>query len=221
MGWYRQNWYYVGTVVAAAALIYLAARWSSLDAIQRILLAAFALVPLHEFEEYGWPGGEPAIMNRVIQPSDRPDRYPLNQNSATIVNVAWYPFALVALIFPDEHWLGLGTLLFWVGQLVIHGIVTNKKLRTFYNPGTLTMLLGLALLVYYIGYLESNDTLSVWDWAGAIAVTASFAVIFLLKMTYTWLADKNSPYPFTDNEMNRWNVEQKLARATAGGTPSR
>jgi hypothetical protein len=47
------------------------------------------------------------------------------------------------------------------------------------------------------------------------------AVIFLLKMTYTWLADKNSPYPFTDDEINRWNVEQKPARATAGDTPSR
>ncbi len=39
-----------------------------------MLLVGFALVPLHEFEEYGWPGGEPAITNRVIQPGDRPDR---------------------------------------------------------------------------------------------------------------------------------------------------
>ena len=27
---------------------------------------------------------------------------------------------------------------------------------------------------------------------------ASFAVIFLMKMTYSWLADKDSHYPFTD-----------------------
>ena len=62
------------------------------------------------------------------------------------------------------------------------------------------MLLGLALLVYYVSYLESNDSLSLWDWVGGIAVTASFAVIFLMKMTYSWLADKDSPYPFTDAE---------------------
>ena len=97
--------------------------------------SASALVPLHEFEEYGWPGGEPAIMNKVIQPSDRPDRYPLNQNSAMIVNVAWYPFALVALVFQHQIWLGLGTLLFWVGQFVIHGIVTNLKRKTVLQPG--------------------------------------------------------------------------------------
>jgi hypothetical protein len=216
MQWYRRNWYFVGPVFAAVALVYLAAGWNSLDAIQRTLLVGFALVPLHEFEEYGWPGGEPAVMNKVIRSSDRPDRYPLNQNSAMIVNVAWYPFALVALIFPDEHWLGLGTLLFWVGQFVIHGIVTNKKLHTVYNPGSLTMLLGVALLGYYISYVESNDSLTVWDWIGAIAVMATFAVIFLLKMTYTWLADENSPYPFTNDEMNRWNVPQRLARTTVG-----
>ncbi len=212
MAWYRGNWYWVGGLVAAGALIYLAVAWSSLDVLQRVLLAGFALVPAHEFEEYGWPGGEPAIMNKVIQPSDRPDRYPLNQNSAMVVNVSWYPFALVALIFQHQVWLGLGTLLFWVGQFVIHGVVTNVKLKTIYNPGTVTMLLGLALLVYYVYYVESKDLVSVWDWVGGVAVMAGFAVIFLMKMTYSWLADKDSPYQFTDTEMRRWNVDARLAR---------
>jgi hypothetical protein len=178
-----------------------------------VLLAGFVLVPLHEFEEYGWPGGEPAIMNKVIQPSDRPDRYPLNQNSALVVNVAaWYPFAIVAALLPDQIWLGLGTLLFWVGQFGVHAIVTNRKLKTLYNPGVLTLLLGLALLVYYAIYVESNDLASVWDWVGGVALMAGFAVIFLFKMTYSWLADKNSPYPFTDTELHRWDIDAKLAR---------
>jgi Protein of unknown function with HXXEE motif len=212
MAWYRGNWYWVGGLVAAGALIYLALAWSGLDVLQRVLLAGFVLVPAHEFEEYGWPGGEPAIMNKVIQPSDRPDRYPLNQNSAMVVNVSWYPFALVALIFPHQVWLGLGTLLFWVGQFVIHGVVTNVKLKTTYNPGALTMLLGLGLLVYYVYYVESKDLASVWDWVGGVVVMAGFAFIFLVKMTYSWLADRDSPYPFTADELRRWNVDARLAR---------
>jgi Protein of unknown function with HXXEE motif len=212
MTWYRSNWYWVGGVVAVAAIMYLAVAWSDLDTLQRVLLLGFALVPAHEFEEYGWPGGEPAIMNKVIQPSDRPDRYPLNQNSAMIVNVAWYPFALLAFAFHDQVWLGLGTLLFWIGQFVIHGLVTNMKLRTVYNPGTLTMVLGVGLLVYYAYYVESKNLASVWDWVGGVAVMAAFAVIFLLKMTYTWLAARNSPYPFTEAEMQRWDVDARLAR---------
>ncbi len=213
MAWYRRNWYWVGALVATGALIYLAVAWSSLDVLQRVLLAGFALVPAHEFEEYGWPGGEPAIMNKVIQPSDRPDRYPLNQNSAMVVNVSWYPFALVALIFQHQIWLGIGTLLFWVGQFVIHGVVTNVKLKTIYNPGTLTMVLGIALLGYYVYYVESKNLASVWDWVGGIAVLVVFVVIFLVKMTYSWLADRESPYPFTDSEMRRWNIDERLARA--------
>jgi len=213
MVWYRRNWYWVGGLFAAGALVYLAVAWSSLDVLQRALLAGFALVPAHELEEYGWPGGEPAIMNKVIQPSDRPDRYPLNQNSAMVVNVSWYPFALVALIFQHQIWLGLGTLLFWVGQLVVHGVLTNVKLKTIYNPGTLTMLAGLALLVYYVYYGESNELVSIWDWVGGVVVTVIFAVVFLVKMTYSWLADEDSPYRFTVAEMSRWNVDARLARA--------
>ena len=34
-------------------------------------------------------------------------------------------------------------------------------------------------------------------------------------MTDTWLADEESPYPFTEDELNRWSVETRLARPTA------
>jgi Protein of unknown function with HXXEE motif len=214
VGWYRGNWYWVGGLVAVAALIALAVAWDSLNVLQRVLLAGFALVPAHEFEEYGWPGGEPAIMNKVIQPSDRPDRYPLNQNSALVVNVfAAYSFALLAFIFDHQIWLGLGAaVVFWLGQFGIHGVLTNKKLKTLYNPGMLTTLLALALGGYYVYYVESNNLASVWDWLGGIATMIAFAVTFLLKMTYTWLADRDSPYHFTEDEMGRWNVDAKLAR---------
>ena len=218
MRWYRGNWYWVGALIAAAALVYLAVAWSNLSILQRILLAGFALVPAHEFEEYGWPGGEPAIMNKVIQPSDRADRYPLNQNSALVVNVfAAYPFAFLALIFDDQIWLGLGAaLFFWIGQFGIHGVLTNNRLKTVYNPGFLTTLIALGLGIYYAYYVESNNLASVWDWLGGIAVMIAFAVIFLLKVTYTWLADRDSPYAFTEAEMSRWNVDAKLARLRRG-----
>ena len=206
----------MGPVFSLAALVYLVVQWSSLDALGRLLLANFILLPLHEFEEYGWPGGEPAIMNKVIQPSDRPDRYPLNQFSALVVNVfAAYPFLFVAALFPDAIWLGFGATFFWFGQFVVHGVLTNKKLKTIYNPGSLTMAVGVGFLVYFMVYVISNDLASAWDWIGGVLLTAAFAVIFLMKMTYTWLADKDSRYVFTDAEMKRWNVDARIARAAA------
>jgi hypothetical protein len=167
-----------------------------LSTLGRLLLANFALLPLHEFEEYGWPGGEPPIMNKVIQPSSEPDRYALNQLSALVVNVfAAYPFRLLAAVFPGAIWLGFGAVFFWFGQFVAHGVLTNKKLKKIYNPGSPTMVVVVGFLVYFMVHVISNDLASAWDWIGGILLTAAFAAIFLVKMTYTWLADKNSKYP--------------------------
>jgi hypothetical protein len=35
----------------------------------------------------------------------------------------------------------------------------------------------------------------------------------MLKLTFTWLADENSPYRFTEAEMQKWDVDRKLARS--------
>ena len=54
-----------------------------------------------------------------------------------------------------------------------------------------------------------------WDWIGGVLLMLGFAVVFLVKMTYTWLADEHSKYPFTDAEMKRWNVDARMGRAAA------
>ena len=69
-------------------------------------------------------------MNEVMQPSDRPDRYPLNQNSGLIINIfCAYPFYLLAVFFPQTIWLGLAPALFGFGQFIVHGVITNRKLQ--------------------------------------------------------------------------------------------
>jgi hypothetical protein len=47
----------------------------------------------------------------------------------------------------------------------------------------------------------------------------AFIVVVILKMTFTWLADEDSPYHFTGAEMQKWNAAAHL-RATAN-KPSR
>lgn len=56
MSWYRHNWQYVGVVLLVIPLAYLAIGWDSLDVMERVLLASLAVLLLHEFEEWGWPG---------------------------------------------------------------------------------------------------------------------------------------------------------------------
>ena len=67
-------------------------RWgpggAELSTVQWILLLNFAVILIHQFEEYRYPVGEPWILNEVFQPKGGPvDRYPLNQLNATFINV--------------------------------------------------------------------------------------------------------------------------------------
>ena len=136
MKWFCRNWYWVGGVVAAVTLIVLAVMWRQLDMLVRLQMLSFVAILIHQLEEYGWPGGEPAIMNIVLQKSDIPNRYPLNQFSAMFTNV-WitYTVYLIPVFLPNVIWLGLAPMLFGFGQFIVHGIATNIRLRSWYNPG--------------------------------------------------------------------------------------
>jgi hypothetical protein len=99
---------------------------------------------------------------------------------------------------------------------MFHGVVTNIVLKSGYNPGLLTTVAGVALGIYYVWHVESSNLASVWDWVAALALLPVFVVVVILKLTFTWLADENSPYPFTDAETQKWNVDAKLAQHGAG-----
>jgi hypothetical protein len=113
VNWYRHDWQYVGLVVAVGVGAYLAIAWGDLDILQRVMLGSFLVLLLHEFEEWGWPGGEPAVLNKVIPltpmgkvigsgaTSVNASRYPANANSAMVVNVfAGYPIYVLAFTLP-------------------------------------------------------------------------------------------------------------------------
>ena len=127
--WYLREWYNVGIGVAIAVLA--CGVLVDLSTLQQIMLLSFAVLCLHEFEEYGWPGGFPSFMNRVMFPkiADRlgrqggpSDRYILNQANSVFVNVAAaYPFYALPIFFPHLIWLGLAPILFNLMELVIHG----------------------------------------------------------------------------------------------------
>jgi predicted outer membrane lipoprotein len=212
MRWYRRHWYEVGLPIALGAIV--AASVVDMQTLRRIVLFNFAVLLIHQFEEYRFPGGEPAIMNKVIQPSDIPDRYPLNQNNALVLNVfAAYPFYLLPVLFPGQAWLALAPVLFGFGQFFFHGVYTNLKLRGVYNPGLAAVVLGhVPVGIWYIVEGYSEHTISGWDWLIGVPYTAAFAVVTLKQLTYVWLADRNSPYPFDAEEMARFNVDRRLAR---------
>ncbi|WP_197525932.1 HXXEE domain-containing protein [Methanocella paludicola] len=220
MDFIRGNWYNIGLVVAFVALLYLVLEYPNMGVLQILLLLNFVAILIHQFEEYGFPGGEPAVMNMVLQPSSTPNKYPLNQNSAMITNVVvTYLMYLIPVFFPNIIWLGLAPILFGMMQFIVHGVMTNLKLKSLYNPGLgAVVLLHIPIGLYYIYYIQTMGLASIWDWVIAIVYMVLVAFIVVNKMTYSWLADKNSPNIFSAAEMKRWNVQEKLNKLH-GGSP--
>ncbi len=129
-----------------------------------------------------------------------------------VINVfAAYPFYLLPVFFPTEIWLGLAPTLFGLLQFVVHGIVVNVKMKSLYNPGLATVvLMHIPIGFYYLYYVHACDLVSAWDWVLAVIYMVAVQYFLMFKLGYGWLADRESRFPFTAEEMRRFNVPEKL-----------
>lgn len=212
----RRHWHDIGLISAIVAGVYLIFAWNELVFLQIILLLNFIVVLLHQFEEYSWPGGFPAVANMVLMQSERPDRYPLNQNSSMVANLIFaYGFYLIPVFFPTVIWLGLATVLVGaIAQFIGHAIFVNIKLKSFYSPGVATDVFGwIPIGVVYIYYILANNLVNLWVLLLAVVWAAVFMFLNFFILEQKLLGDINSPYPFDPDEMKRFDVEKKLELA--------
>lgn len=210
----RRHWYNFGIVVAILTGLYLGFAWTEISVLQRLLILNFIAILIHQFEEYSWPGGEPAITNIVMRNGgDIPDRYPLNQFSAMLTNVlVTYIVYLIPIFLPNIIWLGLMPILFGIFQIAAHGIVTNIKMKSIYNPGLGAVLfLHFPIGFYYIHYITQNGLASWLDWIFAV-VYLLFLILAISIGTYKLLPNKNTKYVFDAVEMERFHVKEKMER---------
>ncbi len=153
---------------------------------------------LHQFEEYRYPGYFPGMMNTVMFASAQPDRYPLNPQTALIVNVVtgWLFYALAAVLAERALWLGIATMLVSVGNFLAHTFLFNIKGRSRYNPGMLTAdLLFLPLTVWFFAVVIGERLASATDWCLGIVLGVTLNVVGILKLI-DWLKDENTPHVF-------------------------
>ena len=85
---WRRNWYYIGGILFVALSFFMGFWGSMFSRIQVIMVYSFMAMLVHQFEEYGWPGGFPSIVNIIqFKETQIPDRYPFNQNLCFVDNV--------------------------------------------------------------------------------------------------------------------------------------
>ncbi len=212
MKFYCRHWYSVNLILIPILGAVLALNWNYFEVSQRLILLNFIFLLIHQFEEYGFPGGEPMIMNYVLQGSKIPDRFPLNQFSGMFTNV-FIAFALYGLpfFFSDLIWLFMGPMLFNFGQLMVHGVMTNKAMKSVYNPGLgAVVFLHLPVSIYFFWYTLSNNIIQGNDWLYAVLYTILCAALAIGWMTYVFFATKKTKWIFADEELKRFNVEEKI-----------
>ena len=192
----RPHWFDIG--VGLALLVGAFLFTNRLSPLAWLLWVSLISLFLHQLEEYRYPGYFPGMMNVVMFGSRQPDRYPLNTNTALIVNVVvgWFSYLLAALFGEKLLWLGIATMLVSIGNFIAHTLLFNIRGKTLYNPGLLTALfLFLPIVVYFIFLVIQNKLATPLDWGLGIVLGITLNYIGILKLI-DWLKDENTSYIF-------------------------
>lgn len=201
MRWWNRHWYEVGIIPAAIALVVLIATWSETSVLTKIGIINFIGIMVHQFEEYGFPGGTPYFMNKYMRGGN--ERYPLNPFSAMVVNVViGYVCYLLPVFFPNMIWLGMAPILFGcVFQAFMHIGVFFLKFHRFYNPGVGAVLcIHVPCGIYYICYLASNHLITGRDWIYT-AIYLVGMIVFTGIVGQVLFSSKDSKYAFDRKEI--------------------
>jgi hypothetical protein len=204
---YRRQWPRIGAVVGLAISGLIALSSGRLRPTRLLSAANLVALLAHQYEEYVEPGYFPGQFNRGMFKSDSPRNYPLNPQTAMIINTALaYPFYLGPVLLRRPKWLGLATVILGWSQVLLHGIVIPRRAGDRYGPGFITaLLLHLPIGVAYVRALHDEDPVSGQDWRNGV-VGAVGATLGGLVVPNLALRDKNSPYEFTAAQMGPYDV---------------
>ncbi len=196
MNFLRRHWFDLGLGVAAVVSMFLLITRPAHLAL--LLWLSLITLFLHQFEEYRFPGYFPGMMNSVMFSSRQPDRYPLNTQTAFIINViiGWLLYFLAAVFNEKVLWLGIATIFVSVGNVIAHTFLFNIKGKTVYNPGMLTaIVLFLPLSFLFFSWIIQNHVTSPLDWIAGIILGIVLNYIGIIKMI-DWMKNANTPYVF-------------------------
>ncbi|KAB8141701.1 HXXEE domain-containing protein [Chloroflexia bacterium SDU3-3] len=196
MHFMRQHWFDIGLVLAVGVSLFLL--FTTLSPIAFLLWVSLAALFLHQFEEYRFPGYFPGMVNLTLFASKQPDRYPLNTNTAFVVNVllGWLSYFLAAMLNERAIWLGIATMLVSVGNIIAHTFLFNLKGKTLYNPGIATAdMLFLPIAVLFFQRISQTHSVMLFDWIVGVVLGIALNYIGILKLI-DWLKDDQTTYIF-------------------------
>ena len=133
------NWHNVSVFLAGATA--LVAILVPMGDVSRLLLAAIAVLFLHFFEEFGWPGGFPYMGMKVLMNSSEMDytKWGVNNLSSMFGNWGFLLLVYVLPLFvPGVRLLTLAAFMFLFAEVVMHCVLFPVRLKSLYNAGLIT-----------------------------------------------------------------------------------
>lgn len=89
--------------------------------------------------------------------------------------------------------------------MLIHGIVNNRMLKTWYNGGLATTLLGhFPIMILYIRYITEHQLVIVWDYVIGTVLMVLWYVVGVRIVISKSCENLNSSYPFAKEEMDKF-----------------
>jgi len=159
MRYFRGHWYQLGFVLAVIFSGILIIWHRHLSDFRLLLSISLITLLIHQFEEYQIPGYFPRMVNTAMFRSKQPDRFPLNTNTALVINVGlgWLLYTLAIFLGQNATWLAISTIVISAGNVIAHTFLFNIKGKTLYNPGMVTSLvLFLPMIVYFFVFLSKH-----------------------------------------------------------------
>lgn len=203
MNFLRKHWYDLGGFFSLVVFVYVLISHKHLTGYQTLMWLSLATLFLHQLEEYRFPGTFPGMLNTAMFHSEKPDRYPLNTNTAFYVNVVfgWISYLLAAVFAEKAIWLGIATILVSASNTLAHTIVFNIKGKTIYNAGMITSIFLFVPCTYFFFFLMfTRHPGTAADFIGGILLGILFVAVGIFKLI-AWMADKNSEYIFDDRNL--------------------
>lgn len=193
------NWHNVSVFLAGATV--LVAILVPMGAVSRLLLAAIAVLFLHFFEEFGWPGGFPYMGMKVLMNSSEMDytKWGVNNLSSMFGNWGFLLLVYVLPLFvPGVRFLTLAAFMFLFAEVVMHCVLFPVRLKSLYNAGLITTIgLGAIGCYYFFGGVFDASMYVWYDWLLAVVW---FAVVFVFsfRSKLYWNLGKKPGYPLTE-----------------------
>ncbi len=199
----RKSWYDLGAFLSVIVCIYVYLNHKNLTNYQNLMWLSLVSLFFHQLEEYRIVGTFPGMVNSIMFNSRKPDRYPLNTNTAFYVNVVvgWTFYLLAAILAERAIWLGIATIMVSVGNTIAHTTVFNIKAKTLYNAGLATSwLLFVPCTYYFISIIHTNNLATNTDYFIGIVLGLILNIVGVLKLI-EWLADENTTYIFNERNL--------------------